>query len=132
MRPSNASIDSLPEPFTGDVQPSAAPSDAVRSTNGATSPSSSARYDAANVSIGPGDKSYVRPATSSVPTRVAPTAPPSVQRSPTRRSSDALTACFVKRASSVVPCDVSLRRVLANPYDTPARQSRGSPSSPEQ
>src|ERR1700733_3275640 len=113
-RPSNAHSDCDGTPWLpeGVVQETALPSEAVKRRKGATLPSSSARNEPLSVSSGPGDRSKEEPGGGMDPTSVEPTAPPTVQRSPTRRSRDAVTACLEKLASWVVPCVVSSRWVV--------------------
>src|SRR5579883_588204 len=82
-----------------------AASDAESNTKGATSPSSTGRKDAVIAPSGPGDTVELAPFTSIVPVAVVPTPPPTVQRSPIRRSMDAMTAYFANDASTLLPPD---------------------------
>src|ERR1700692_3473575 len=89
------SVDDGP-PAGAVVHATEAATEPVSSTKGAMSPSSKGRKDAVTAASGPGDTLEVTPSRLSVPVIVEPIAPPSVHRSPRRRSSVAVTAYLLK------------------------------------
>jgi hypothetical protein len=118
-------------PPAGVVQATDAAADAPSRTNGAIVPSSIGRNEAAMPPSGPGDDDEATPPASSEPAIVAPRKPPSVQRSPRRRSSDVVSAQRVKDASTLPPAVENVRRVSEKVPAAPTRHRR-SGSSPLQ